>query len=288
MTSSLKPLLQVFRGQPAQVGDGFMIRRALPNQGLGQLGPFLVLDYAGPTYFAPSGKARGVDQHPHRGFETVSIVYQGELEHRDSQGNKGSLGPGDVQWMTAASGVVHEEKHSQAFTQSGGTLEMIQLWVNLPAVHKMSAPGYQEITDAQIPALAVAEGRGSLRLIAGEYEGQKGPARTFTPISLFDLKLDAGATFRLRLPATYHTGLFVLHGEAVFQRDTVVTDAQLAVFDTEGAEVLIEAQTDTRILVLGGEPIAEPVMSYGPFVMNTQEEIRQAYADYRSGKMGRL
>lgn len=283
-----KQIKSVFASNRDRVGDGFVIRRPLPNRGLQNLNPFLMLDYAGPTYFPPSPKARGVDEHPHRGFETVSIVFQGELEHRDSAGNRGALRPGDVQWMTAASGLVHEEKHSDAFTREGGTLEMIQLWVNLPAKHKMDPPSYQEIMAADIPVVALPGEAGIVRVIAGELLGAKGAASTHTPMFLFDLRLKAGAEVEIEVPEGATAGVFVRHGKAFVNGDAATSEAELAVLSESGTRFRLRAEAETGILILGGQPIQEPVASYGPFVMNTRQELMEAVMDYESGKMGRL
>ena len=271
------------------VGDGFPVRNLFPSNGVkNQINPFLMLDYAGPTAFGPSTKPRGVDEHPHRGFETVTIAYQGSVDHRDSGGNRGTINPGDVQWMTAASGVVHEEKHGQEFTEKGGVFEMVQLWVNLPKAHKMSPPRYQEILSASIPAVSLAEGA-TARIIAGELNGSKGPAETFTPVNVYDLRVRANATAELPLPEGHNTGIVLLKGKVTLNDTKPLTgEAQIAVLSPEGQSATIAAAEDSTLLVLTGEPIDEPVVSYGPFVMNTPEEIRQAIADYQQGKMGRL
>ena len=285
-----KKVLGVFGpGSNHWVGDGFPVRNLFPSNGVSdQVNPFLMLDYAGPSHFQPSREPRGVDEHPHRGFETVTIAYQGSVDHRDSAGNSGTIHPGDVQWMTAASGVVHEEKHGREFTQQGGTFEMVQLWVNLPKAHKMSQPRYQGITGEQIPDVQLAAGARA-RIIAGELNGVRGPAKTFTPVNAFDVRLDAGSRAELQLPAGHNSVLVVLRGRIVVNGSTTVDhDAQLILLSREGESVLVEAKSDTVLLVLTGEPINEPVASYGPFVMNTQAEIRQAIDDYRAGKMGHL
>ncbi len=284
----MKKLIGIHRDADAHwVGNGFPVRTIFSFQTLGQcISPFLLLDYAGPAEFPPSNQPRGVGEHPHRGFETVTIVYQGELEHRDSAGNHGKIGPGDVQWMTAASGVVHEEWHEQAFTRRGGILEMVQLWVNLPAKHKMSPPRYQEILERQLPVVDLDGG--TARVIAGELKGARGPAKTFTPITLLDLRLRANGRIEMTFPDGFTTLVLVLRGKAVMNGSEIAGEADLAVFDRTGDRIAIEAKADATILVLGGEPINEPVVSYGPFVMNTEEEIRQAIADYESGKLGRL
>lgn len=271
------------------VGDGFPVRTILSHQRLDtDISPFLLLDHAGPKDFPPANEPRGVDEHPHRGFETVTIVYQGELEHRDSGGNAGSIGPGDVQWMTAASGVVHEEKHSREFTERGGTLEMAQLWVNLPAKVKMSPPRYQTILNRDIPVVALAGGGRSIRVIAGEYQGKKGPAQTFTLLNVWDLRLSSSQDVTLSLPDGFNTAVVVLNGTVTVNATEKANGAELVLFEREGEQITLRAQGDATLLVLSGQPIDEPIASYGPFVMNTEDEIRQAAEDYRSGKMGTL
>lgn len=271
------------------VGDGFPVRSLFSYDSLGQhISPFLLLDYAGPHDFAPSRQRRGVGQHPHRGFETVTIVYQGELEHRDSTGSGGLIGPGDVQWMTAAKGILHEEFHSAAFTQKGGTLEMVQLWVNLPARDKLAAPGYQTILSQDIPLIPLAEGAGSLRLIAGTFAGQQGPARTFTAMDVWDIHLNAGKPLTLPLSEGRNTALIVLRGSVQLNGGQLVSEAQMALLDPVGDELLLEADSQALVLLLSGEPIDEPVVGYGPFVMNSEAEIAQAIKDFHSGAFGRL
>jgi hypothetical protein len=285
----MKKLIRIqSSGSAHWVGNGFPVRSLFSHQTHGaQISPFLLLDYAGPAEFAPSDQPRGVGEHPHRGFETVTIVYQGELEHRDSAGNHGKIGPGDVQWMTAASGVVHEEWHEQAFTKRGGILEMVQLWVNLPAKDKMSPPRYQEILSRRIPTIPL-NGAGAVRVIAGDFQGTQGPAKTFTPISVLDLSLKANGRAELALPDG-HTALAVVrNGKVIMNGAEVAVHADLAIFARTGAGIAIEAKEDAAVLILSGEPINEPVVSYGPFVMNTQEEIQRAISDFQSGRMGRL
>lgn len=285
----MKKLIDTHHNADAHwVGNGFPVRTIFSVQTLGQyISPFLMLDYAGPAEFPPSEEPRGVGEHPHRGFETVTIVYQGELEHRDSAGNRGRIGPGDVQWMTAASGVVHEEWHEQAFTQRGGVLEMVQLWVNLPAKHKMSPPRYQEILNAQIPIVPL-DGAASARVIAGEFGPATGPAKTFTPVTVLDLRLPAGDKVDIELREGDTALVLVLKGKALMNDAKHAGETDLAVFDRAGSRLSIAAEEDATVLLLAGEPIDEPVVSYGPFVMNTEEEIRQAIDDYRSGRMGRI
>jgi quercetin 2,3-dioxygenase len=250
--------------------------------------PFLLLDFGGPTTFDPTTQRRGVGAHPHRGFETVTIVYDGEVSHRDSTGAGGTIGPGDIQWMTAASGIVHEEFHSEAFGQRGGPFQMVQLWVNLPAADKMKPPRYQGITADQTPTVELPDGAGTARLIAGEFQGAKAPAHTFTPMQVWDLRLKAGHTVTLPAPAGHTTVPLVLKGRIKTQDGAEATDAEMIVFRREGEGVTLTAATDATVLWLSGEPIDEPVVGYGPFVMNTEAEIHQAFADFQSGKMGRL
>jgi redox-sensitive bicupin YhaK (pirin superfamily) len=284
----VKKLIEVRRGaEPRWVGDGFPVRTLFSHQESGtRISPFLMLDYAGPAGFAPSDKPRGVGEHPHRGFETVTIVYQGELEHRDSAGNHGRIGPGDVQWMTAASGIIHEEWHDRDFSRRGGVLELVQLWVNLPAKDKQSTPGYQEIPAARIPTVDL-DAAGSARVVAGEFRGTNGPARTFTPVTLIDLRLKAGSCIEIPSPPGHSALLMVLKGQATTAGETF-GEADTAILDPDGEGVVVDAAEDATVLFLGGEPIDEPVAAYGPFVMNTEEEIRQAIRDYRAGRMGRL
>jgi len=271
------------------VGDGFPVRSLFSYDTLGQqASPFLLLDYAGPAQFEPTIKPRGVGRHPHRGFETVTIVYQGEVEHRDSTGNGGVIGPGDVQWMTAASGILHEEFHSQAFTRKGGALEMVQLWVNLPAKDKMTAPGYQGILDQDIPQVDLAEGAGTLRVIAGDYTGNKGPAHTFTPIDVWDVRLRQGRATTLPIPEGRTAALVVLHGTVLVNNQEVVREAQMVLLDRAGKDLRVEANSDATLLLLSGEPIDEPIVGHGPFVMNTQGEILQAMQDFNAGRFGQM
>ena len=271
------------------VGDGFPVRTLFSYDNLGKhISPFLLLDHAGPAEFTPTSQRRGVGQHPHRGFETVTIVYKGEVEHRDSTGAGGIIGPGDVQWMTAASGILHEEFHSEAFAQRGGTLEMVQLWVNLPATDKMAEPGYQTILDGDIPTLALKDGTGSLRLIAGEFDGRTGPARTFTPIDVWDLRLTAGKAVTLDLHEGRNTALVVLRGTVQVNGLELVREGQLALFERVGDQLALEASSDAVVLLLSGEPIDEPIVGHGPFVMNSEAEIHQAFADFQSGRFGQM
>ena len=276
--------------RPHWVGDGFPVHSMFDYSGLGKLlTPFLLLDYAAPTRFEPNaGSPRGVGEHPHRGFETVTIVYDGEVEHRDSIGQGGVIGPGDVQWMTAAGGILHQEFHSEAYSRTGGPFEMVQLWVNLPAKDKMSAPGYQAIVNSAIPAVALPDGAGTARVIAGHYDGHTGPAHTFTPMNVWDIRLNAGKSVEVELPEGWTTALVVQRGNVRVNGDTPARDAQLVVLDRAGDAVVIEADTDAKLLLLAGEPIDEPIVGYGPFVMNTQAQISQAIKDFSSGRFGRI
>ncbi len=264
------------------VGDGFPVRSLFSyNDDPAGLSPFLLFDFAGPLTFEPAMSPRGVGRHPHRGFETVTIVYDGEVSHRDSTGGGGTIGPGDVQWMTAAGGIIHEEYHSKGFTKSGGPFRMVQLWVNLPAKDKMSAPHYQPITSAQIPVAAFDGGR--TRIIAGEFRGEKGPASTYTPINMWDLRLDAGADVSLDLPAGHNAMIAVIAGGAAINGEDV-REAEIVRFDPAAGEVVVKTDSTAILLVLTGAPINEPVVGYGPFVMNTEAEIRTAIDDFNSGR----
>jgi len=271
------------------VGDGFPVRSLFSYHTHGQqTSPFLLLDYAGPMQFEPATQPRGVGEHPHRGFETVTIVYAGEVEHRDSTGAGGKIGPGDVQWMTAASGILHQEFHSHEFTRRGGTLEMVQLWVNLPAKDKMARPGYQTLLDADIPSVELPDGAGRVRVIAGEYNGQRGPAHTYTPIDVWDVRLNQGHQSQFDLPEGRTLALIVLRGTVQVNGTQVAHEAQMVLFDRAGRGVSIEANTDATLLLLIGEPIDEPIVGYGPFVMNTAEQIDEAIKDFNSGRFGRI
>ncbi len=277
------------------VGDGFPVRTLFSYQTHAQLlSPFLMLDHAGPQAFAPAQTPRGVGEHPHRGFETVTIVYQGEVSHRDSTGQGGTIGPGDVQWMTAGAGILHQEFHSEAFTRQGGTLEMLQLWVNLPARDKMTAPRYQAIGDAQIPAIPLAqsgqEGQaaGQVRVIAGSFQGQQGPAQTFSPMQVWDLALPAGSLHELPAAQGWNTALVVRRGTVRINGEYSAHEGQLVVLSAQGSAVALEAQSDASVVLLSGEPLNEPVVGYGPFVMNSQEEIEQAITDFRRGDFGQI
>jgi redox-sensitive bicupin YhaK (pirin superfamily) len=285
-----KSLVRIVRSPGGHwVGDGFPVRTLFSYDGLGrELSPFLMLDYAGPAEFPPAAAPRGVGEHPHRGFETVTIVYHGEVAHRDSAGNHGQIGPGDVQWMTAASGVLHDEFHSPGFARAGGVLEMVQLWVNLPAAHKMSAPRYQGIQSAQIPDIALPASAGRLRVIAGDFAGHRGPAKTFTPMNVWDLRLQAGHSAALPVPTGHNTAAVVLRGAVRAGTQHRAAPAELLLFAAQGDEIKLHADVDSVILVLSGEPINEPIAGMGPFVMNTRDELAVAVADFQAGRFGRM
>ena len=289
-TTTQKKVLGTYGpGSTHWVGDGFPVRNLFPSNGIQlEVSPFLMLDYAGPQYFKPASQPRGVGEHPHRGFETVTIAYQGSVGHRDSAGNSGVIYPGDVQWMTAASGVLHEEMHEAEFTKNGGIFEMIQLWVNLPAASKMSKPGYQAITKEQIPTIDFATG-GNARVIAGSLNGSQGAAKTFTPLNVWDVNLKAGEQVELPVPEGHNTAIVLRKGDVeVNETGRLSGEARIAVLGREGDTVALKAEADSNLLLLSGEPINEPVASYGPFVMNTREEIMQAVDDFRSGRFGQL
>jgi quercetin 2,3-dioxygenase len=275
------------------VGDGFPVHGMFGyDNGTQERSPFLMLDYAAPTRFEPTTARRGVGQHPHRGFETVTIIYDGEVEHQDSTGQGGLIGPGDVQWMTAGSGILHEEFHSPAYAKSGGPFEMVQLWVNLPAKDKMVAPGYQAILNSDIPALALKDVNGSdagvVRVIAGTCKNTRGPAHTHTPMNVWDLRISAGHTVALDQPEGWTTQLVVQAGTVRVNGNTELHAAQMATLTTEGTQIRVEASADAKLLLLAGEPINEPVVGYGPFVMNSRAEIVQAMEDFNGGKFGRM
>ena len=272
------------------VGDGLPVHNLFGYNGPGvaERSPFLMLDYGAPYDFGPTTQQLGVGQHPHRGFETVTVVYSGELAHRDNAGGGGTIGPGDVQWMTAGGGIIHEEFHSPGFARTGGTLEMAQLWVNLPAKDKMTPPGYQPITAAQIPVVELPEAAGRVRVIAGQWSTAQGPARTFSPITMLDVQLAAGKSVELPQPEGWTTLVVVASGSASVNGAEPVTGPAVVTLSTAGEGVTVQAESDAKLLLLAGEPIDEPVVGYGPFVMNSQQEIAEAISDFNSGKFGRM
>ena len=266
------------------VGDGFPVRSLFAYNTKGQqISPFLLLDHAGPANFAASDTPRGVGEHPHRGFETVTIVYQGEVSHRDSTGKGGTIYPGDVQWMTAGSGILHDEFHSEEFTKRGGMMEMAQLWVNLPQKHKMAKPGYQAIKATDIPKLSLESGE--LRVIAGEYQGEKGPADTYSPLNVWDLTISSGEKQSLVISEDWNTIVVVLKGAVEINGQQAELE-DTVIFNSANTDLNIIAAEDSTLLILSGEPLNEPVVGAGPFVMNSEEEIIQAFNDFKSGKFG--
>jgi quercetin 2,3-dioxygenase len=286
----MKKLQRIHRSSGLHwVGDGFPVRSVFDYNGLGrELSPFLLLDYAAPYEFPPAADKRGVGAHPHKGFETVTIAYQGELEHRDSSGGGGKIGPGDVQWMTAGRGIVHEEFHSQDYTRTGGPFQMVQLWVNLRAKDKGAAPGYQTLLKAQIPNVTLPGDAGTVRVIAGEFADKKGAAKTFSPINLWDVNLRGGKSAELPLPDGHTTTFLVMSGEVIVGEGQPARAGELAIFTPAGTGVRVTATSDAHLLVMGGEPFHEPVVGHGPFVMNSRAEIQQAFEEYQMGKMGEL
>ena len=285
----MRKALEILRAGPQHwVGDGFPVRTLFSYDRAGDaLSPFLLLDHAGPARFAPTQQKRGVGVHPHRGFETVTIVYDGEVEHHDSAGNGGLIGAGEVQWMTAASGILHEEYHSARFARTGGTFEVAQLWVNLPARAKMTSPGYQTLLKNDIPVVELGGQTGLLRVIAGEFEGRKGPARTFTPMNVWDVHLRAAGNINLTLPGSHNASLVVLKGKVLINAAEAVNRDEVVLFERAHGDISLHAELDSIVLVLTGEPLNEPIAGHGPFVMNTREEIQQAFADYHAGRFAR-
>ncbi|MBK6836623.1 MAG: pirin family protein [Bacteroidetes bacterium] len=275
--------------RPGMVGDGFRVYNYFPsgNNIRKEVSPFLMLDFGASFYFPPSDTPRGVDVHPHRGFETVTIAYKGAVAHHDSAGNSGIINSGDVQWMTAGSGILHKEYHEQNWSKKGGDFEMIQLWVNLPKAHKMTPPKYQELTAANMPKVILPDAKGQVNVIAGDFNGTKGAATTFTPVNLFDMKLKAGAEIDFTTPLTHNTTLLVIEGEITVNGEKA-GQHDFVLFRDNAEGISIKANEDAVLLVLSGEPIDEPIAQYGPFVMNTQQELMEAIDDFNSGKFGKL
>lgn len=286
--SKPKHVVEIARDQPLHwVGDGFPVRSVLSYQASPEaVSPFLLLDYAAPHGFSPAARPRGVGEHPHRGFETVTVAYQGELAHRDSSGATGSLGPGDVQWMTAGSGILHEERHGRDFTRRGGTLEMVQFWVNLPSRHKMAPPAYQDIRAEQIPTVELPGAAGTARVIAGQLLGVEGPARTFSPVNVYDLRLSR--SIALEVPEG-HTAVLLVRDGSLRVKDLeqahALGPAELALWSQEGNALELDVVAESKALLLTGEPLGEPVVGHGPFVMNTAQEIRRAFMDFQAGRL---
>ncbi len=284
----MKKVKRIVRDVPQHwVGDGFPVRSLFSYGDGNEFDPFLLLDYAGPYNFPPSNGKRGVDVHPHKGFETVTILYQGELAHRDSSSGSGRLGPGDVQWMTAGNGIVHEEYHSEQFSKQGGTLEMIQLWVNLRSNDKSTPPKYQDLRDDQFPRVELDGDAGTVRVIAGEFADARGAASTFSPINVWDFQLNADASAELGVPSGHMTALIAQSG-SVTVNETPMKAVELALLERDGDSIKLQTATQSRVLILTGEPLGEPIVGHGPFVMNSREEIHDAIRDFQSGKMGQL
>ena len=277
-------------GVPHFVGDGFRVHNFIPGRSrlsMKRMDPFIMLDYNSKYYFSPTEQARGVGVHPHRGFETVTIAYKGKVAHHDSSGGGGVIGEGDVQWMTAASGVLHKEYHEKEFSKAGGDFQMVQLWVNLPAKDKMSAPKYQAIENKQIPIFDLGE-NGKIEVIAGEYQGLKGAASTFTPVNLLNAKLNKDGKATFSFPANYNTALLVLEGSVVVNGNEQVELDNFVLFENNGESIDIQANEQAVVLLMSGEPIGEPIASHGPFVMNHHLELVQAFDDFNQGKFGYL
>lgn len=272
------------------VGDGFKVMNYYPNgQSFNKrMSPFFLMDYNAETEFAPTDKPRGVGVHPHRGFETVTISYKGSVAHHDSYGNSGIINPGDVQWMTAGSGILHKEYHEENYAKKGGPFQMIQLWVNLPKKDKMSTPKYQAILHDKKSNITLPDNMGNVLLIAGEYNGIIGPASTFSPVNLFDIRLNTNGETEFNLPGTYNTGILVVDGEIIVNDNSPVQANQYIQFKNENGSIKIKASKESKLLLLSGEPINEPVANYGPFVMNTVQELQEAIDDFNAGKFGQL
>ena len=291
-TRTQRTITGVFRGPGFHwVGDGFRVSNYFPsgNNFGHRISPFFLFDYHAPYSHPPTSQPnRGVGSHPHRGFETVTLAWEGSVAHHDSTGNAGVIGPGDVQWMTAGAGILHKEYHEAEYARRGGTMHMAQIWVNLPRTHKMAAPGYQGIVDADIPRVTLPNAGGYVRVIAGEYAGVKGAASTFTKLSMLDVQLNERGHAEFTFPANENVGLMVLNGEIRINGTTAAQTHDFVLFDNAGEQIVVEASADTHLLVLNGEPINEPVVQYGPFVMNTEQEIRQAITDFNAGKFGQM
>jgi redox-sensitive bicupin YhaK (pirin superfamily) len=287
-----KTIEQIIAPQaPHFVGDGFRVHNFIPSAyrlNMQRMDPFIMLDYNSRFYFPPSDKPKGVGVHPHRGFETVTIAYKGRVAHHDSAGGGGIIDEGDVQWMTAASGVLHKEYHEETFSKEGGEFQMVQLWVNLPAKDKMSKPKYQAIANQEMGVYKLENNGGKVEIIAGEYQGVKGPANTFTPISMLNAKLSENGNAVFNFPAHYNTALLVIDGEIQVNETAVVPADHFLLFENEGEQFTIKGLKDSTVLVLSGEPIKEPIAAHGPFVMNTRQELVDAFQDFQDGKFGYL
>lgn len=276
---------------PHFVGDGFRVHNFIPgihSLGMQRMDPFIMLDYNSKYVFPPATTPKGVGVHPHRGFETVTIAYKGKVQHHDSGGGGGIIDEGDIQWMTAASGVLHKEYHEEEWSKKGGEFQMVQLWVNLPAKDKMSTPKYQAIKNSDINRYKIDDNGSEVEVIAGEYNNVKGTATTFTPVNLFNVKLNKDAAIELNLPANYNTALLVIEGNIIVNESKNVSTNHLALMANDGERFTIKAADNAVVLVLSGEPINEPIAAHGPFVMNTKQEIMEAFEDFNKGKFGHL
>jgi len=276
-------------GAPHFVGDGFRVHNFIPGAyTMQQLDPFIMLDYNSAHYFEPSEIPRGVGVHPHKGFETVTIAYQGKVEHGDSTGSGGVIHEGDVQWMTAGNGILHKEHHEKEWSKQGGVFQMVQLWVNLPAKDKGTEPGYQNLRNADMAKVELEDQQGVIEVIAGEYQGHKGSASTFSPVHLYNAKLKKGAKIKVDFPADFTTAALAIQGTVTLNGSETLAQDHFALFNKDGEEIEVEAQEDAVVLILSGQPLNEPIVAQGPFVMNTREEIRQAIDDYSKGRFGTL
>ena len=289
--SAIKPIEHLIAPPPPHmVGDGFRVHSFFPGARLidkKRMSPFFLLDYGAKVDFSPSNQPRGVGVHPHAGFETVTIAYKGKIAHHDSAGNSGIIGEGDVQWMTAGSGLLHKEYHEEEFSKTGGLFQMVQLWVNLPSQYKKTAPKYQELTHDKMGKHLLEDGQSYVEVIAGNYRGTPGPAFTFSPIEVYNVRLQKNGTATLELPAHYNTGLLVIEGKILVNGTAADTD-HFVLFKNEGSSIQIEATEEAVVLFLSGEPINEPIAAYGPFLMNTWAEVEQAIRDANAGKFGVL
>ncbi len=288
----IKPIERIYSpASPHFVGDGFRVHNFIPSgylMDMKRMSPFIMLDYNSKFYFPPTDQPRGVGVHPHRGFETVTIAYKGKVAHHDSSGNSGIIGEGDVQWMTAASGILHKEYHEENWSKQGGDFQMVQLWVNLPAKYKMSQPKYQEIQSSNMSEVALADNAGVIKIIAGEYQGAKGNASTFTPLHMMNAHLNKGGSASFSFPSHFNTVVLVIEGKITVNNEEEIPTDHLGLFENSGEEFSITASEDSLVLVLSGEPINEAIASHGPFVMNNREELVQAFDDYNNGKFGTL
>lgn len=289
---STKNIEKIIAPRPAHyVGNGFRVHNFIPSTpplNMQRMDPFILMDYNSPFYFAPSSKPRGVSVHPHRGFETVTIAYKGKVAHHDSSGNSGVIGEGDVQWMTAASGILHKEYHEKKFSEAGGDFQMVQLWVNLPAKFKMSKPKYQGIESSKISKVELPGSAGVVEVIAGKYKDVKGTASTFTALNLQNARLNKDGIVHFSFPSNFNTALLVIEGEIKVNNEAVATADQFVLFQNNGEDFTIKALKKSVVLVLSGEPINEPIAAQGPFVMNSRQELVEAIEDYNMGKFGYL